>query len=156
MEESDALPPEFCNHFDYNGKEYTCQLLCDLMHLEGAESLAEYKEDFYAGMPVITEHAVGKGKAYYVGTRSNAEFYSEFIGNLCEEKQIKPEAQVPDGIEAVIRKTGEHDFLFLLNHSEEAKEVRIPDDCLEVITDKEYKKGDSITLTSKDVAILQM
>lgn len=156
VEESDALPPEFCNHFDYNGKEYTCQLLCDLMHLEGAESLAEYKEDFYAGMPVITEHAVGKGKAYYVGTRSNAEFYSEFIGNLCEEKKIKPEAQVPDGIEAVIRKTGEHDFLFLLNHSEEAKEVRIPDDCLEVITDKEYKKGDSITLTSKDVAILQM
>lgn len=156
VEESDALPPEFHNHFELEGKEYTCELLCDLMHLEGAEALASYKEDFYAGMPVITKNAYGKGAAYYVGTRSGEAFYADFIEKLCKEKGVQKEAEVPQGIEAVRRKTEEHEFLFLLNHTEETKEVEIPQNCSEIITKMQYNKGEKIILTKKDVKILQI
>lgn len=156
VEESDALPPEFHNHFDFEGKEYTCELLCDLMHLEGAEALASYKEDFYAGMPVITKNAYGNGSAYYVGTRSSEAFYADFIEKLCKEKGIEKEAEVPAGVEAVRRKTEEHEFLFLLNHTEETVEVEIPKNCFEIISKMQYNKGDTVTLMKKDVKILQI
>ena len=74
VEESDALPTDKCNHFIYNGNVYQAKLLCDIMHLEGAVELSEYQEDFYAQTPVITVNSYGKGKAYYVGTRSTEDF----------------------------------------------------------------------------------
>ena len=48
---------------------YPCDLWCDLIQLEGAQALATYGEDFYAGRPAITEHRLGAGRALYVATR---------------------------------------------------------------------------------------
>lgn len=155
VEESDALPPEHCNHFTYKGEEYPCRLLCDLMHLEGAESLTEYQDDFYAGMPVITKNEFGEGTAYYVGTQSNEAFYDRFVGDLVKEKGIMPEANVPKGVEAVIRKTDESQFLFLLNHTLETQNIKVEQDCAEVLTGQRYKKGETISLEKRGVAILQ-
>ena len=155
VEESDALPPEFCNHFTYQGVEYPCKLLCDLMHLEGAESLTEYQEDFYAGMPVITKNPLGSGYAYYVGTQSSEAFYDRFVADLVEEKNVLPEADVPKGVEAVIRENGENQFLFLLNHTLEEQNIAIERDCKEVLTGQSYRKGETITLVKRGVAILQ-
>lgn len=155
VEESDALPPEHCNHFTYQGEEYPCKLLCDLMHLEGAESLTEYQEDFYAGMSVITKNSLGQGTAYYVGTQSNEAFYDRFVGDLVKEKGILPEANVPKGVEAVIRKTDDKKFLFLLNHTLETQNIAIEQDCLEVLSGQSYKKGETISLEKRGVAILQ-
>ena len=155
VEESDALPPEFCNHFTYQGVEYPCKLLCDLMHLEGAESLTEYQEDFYAGMPVITKNPLGSGSAYYVGTQSSEAFYDRFVADLVKEKNVMPEADVPKGVEAVIRENGENQFLFLLNHTLEEQNIAIERDCKEVLTGQSYRKGETITLVKRGVAILQ-
>ena len=52
-----------------DGTKADCGLLCDLMHLEGAESLGTYEKDFYKGMPAVTRNTYGKGAVYYVGTR---------------------------------------------------------------------------------------
>ncbi|MFQ7714337.1 MAG: beta-galactosidase trimerization domain-containing protein [Agathobacter rectalis] len=40
-----------------DGKEYKCNLLCDLMP---GEVLATYESDFYAGMPAVTKNIYGK------------------------------------------------------------------------------------------------
>ena len=61
VEESDALPEYKANRFVYQGQEYPAKLLCDIMHLEGAEALAEYQEDFYAGSPVVARNSFGQG-----------------------------------------------------------------------------------------------
>lgn len=62
VEEIDALAPEQSNTVSFSdGKEYKCNLLCDLMHPEGAEVLATYESDFYAGMPAVTKNIYGKG-----------------------------------------------------------------------------------------------
>ena len=89
VEEEDALPENESNSFTYRGTSYPASLLCDLLHTEGAEALAFYEKDFYAGMPVLTRNEFGKGCAYYVASHSNAAFYRTFIGEICKEAGIE-------------------------------------------------------------------
>lgn len=154
VEESDALPEYKTNHFAYQGQEYPAELLCDIMHLEGAEALARYQEDFYGGTPVVTRNSFGDGQAYYVGTRSNDGFYQNFAAELCKEQQIKAAAEAPEGVEAVtrVREDGKS-YLFLLNHGEESQEFTVPNAAKELLTQKEYTKGECFTLPAKGVGI---
>ncbi|MFD1177692.1 beta-galactosidase [Paenibacillus puldeungensis] len=105
--------------------QYECGLLCDLIHAEGAEVLAEYGSDFYEGMPVLTVNHFGSGRAYYVASSPEASFLQGFLSNLCEEKGIKPLLGAPAGVEVARRVKDEKSFLFLLNHNAEASEVQI-------------------------------
>jgi len=95
-------------------------------------------------MPVLTENQFGKGKAYYVGARSNEEFYKKYLGDICESLGIKPVAKTPEGIEATARYNDNGEFLFLLNNTQEEKEI-----------DKVYAKGDTLTLEKYGVAIVK-
>lgn len=123
-EEIDALLPGMSNEIVMNGEwgslkgTYTCDLLCDLIHSEGAEVLAHYGTDFYKGMPVLTANSFGEGKAYYVASSPEAGFLQRFLGNLCEENGIKPLVSAPEGIESVQRVKDGISYLFLLNHKE--------------------------------------
>ena len=155
VEESDALPPEENNSFVYEGKQYPAGLLCDLMHLRGAKEIASYESDFYAGMPVLTENEFGKGKAYYVGARSNEEFYKKYLGDICESLGIRPVAKTPEGIEATARYNDNGEFLFLLNNTQEEKEVVMEEAGTDLLTDQVYAKGDTLTLEKYGVAIVK-
>ena len=155
VEESDALPPEENNSFVYEGKQYPAGLLCDLMHLRGAREVASYESDFYAGMPVLTENEFGKGKAYYVGARSNEEFYKKYLGDICESLGIRPVAKTPEGIEATARYNDNGEFLFLLNNTQEEKEVVMEEAGTDLLTDQVYAKGDTLTLEKYGVAIVK-
>lgn len=123
-EEIDALLPGMSNQI-VMGKEwgalsgsYTCDLLCDLIHSEGAEVLAEYGSDFYKGMPALTVNKFGDGKAYYVATSPEAGFLQDFLANICAANNIKPLVKAPQGIESVQRVKDGVSYLFLLNHTE--------------------------------------
>lgn len=124
-EEIDALLPEMSNEIvmssDWGALSgtYRCNLLCDLIHSEGAEVLARYGSDFYKGTPVLTANSFGEGKAYYVASSPEAGFLHGFLTNLCEENGIKPLVKAPDGIESVQRVKDGVSYLFLLNHKEE-------------------------------------
>lgn len=124
-EEIDALLPEMSNEIvmssDWGALSgtYRCNLLCDLIHSEGAEVLARYGSDFYKGMPVLTANSFGEGKAYYVASSPEAGFLHGFLTNLCEENGIKPLVKAPEGIESVQRVKDGVSYLFLLNHKEE-------------------------------------
>lgn len=155
VEESDALPPEENNSFVYEGKQYPAGLLCDLMHLRGAKEVASYESDFYAGMPVLTENQFGKGKGYYVGTRSNEEFYKKYLGDICESLGIRPVAKTPEGIEATARYNDNGEFLFLLNNTQEEKEIVMEEAGTDLLTDQVYAKGDTLTLEKYGVAIVK-
>jgi len=155
VEEIDALPETKKNHFVYQGETYSAKLLCDIMHLEGAQALAEYQEDFYAGTPVITCNSFGKGEAYYIGTSSEKDFYARLICELCEKQNIKPAAETPAGVEAVKRVRNHEHYLFLLNHNEEQKEVIVPEESTDLLTGTIYHKEESLTLAAKGVVILK-
>ena len=49
-------------------------LLLVLRPTEGAQALADYGEDFYAGMPAVTENRLGKGRVIYLAARAEQKF----------------------------------------------------------------------------------
>lgn len=155
VEESDALPEGEDNSFTYKGKKYPAAVLCDLLHLQGAESLSTYEKDFYEGMPVLTRNRFGEGKAYYVATHSSNEFYKDFLGEICEELDIHPVAEVPEDVEAAVRENEKGSFLFLLNHGEEAAEIVLDRAGTDLISGRSFRVGETIVLEKTGVAVIK-
>ncbi len=153
VEEEDALPQGSENSFSYKGKTYPARLLCDLSHSRGAEILASYDSDFYAGMPVLTVNHLKKGKAYYVATRSNESFYHDFLADLCKEAGVKPVISGPADLEATERVNEQGRFLFLLNHGNEEIRIEMPYDGKDLLTGQIFKQGQEVALAGKGVLI---
>lgn len=122
-EEIDALLPGMSNQIVMEEAwgsltgSYECGILCDLIHTEGAETLARYGSDFYKDMPAVTVNNFGEGRAYYIASSPDAAFLRGFLGNLCEDKGIHPLVSAPEGLESVQRVKEGASFLFLLNHT---------------------------------------
>lgn len=159
-EEIDALFPDQKNQIVMKQAwgqlegQFECGLLCDLIHSEGAEVLAEYGSDFYKGMPVLTKNSFGSGHAYYVASSPEASFLEGFLANLCDEKGIKPLLHAPAGVEVARRVKGDKEFLFLLNHNAESAEVEIGSEGKkDLLAGKNVK--DSVTVPGRGVIILE-
>lgn len=106
---------------------YKAHELCDLIHTEGAEVLATYGNDFYAGRPAVTVNHFGKGKAYYVASRNEKDFQSEFFGGIIEESGVVSviATELPKGVTAQLRTDGKQDFVFIMNFSSEQKTIEL-------------------------------
>lgn len=133
-EEIDALAPQdtnqvvFAKPFGPMSGQYTCNLLCDRIHPEGAQVLATYGSDFYAGEPALTLNRFGRGRAYYLATALDERGLTDLCRTLTEE--LGMEAALPGataGVEAMPRvsPSGET-LLYILNHNKEPAEVALP------------------------------
>jgi beta-galactosidase len=116
-EEIDALFPADRNSVEWQGKSYAAFDLCELIHTRGAETLAVYGSDFYAGRPVLTKNHYGRGAAYYIAARTGQDFLEDFYRAACADAGIKPllEAALPRGVSVQMRSSGKTDFLFVMN-----------------------------------------
>ncbi|WP_068618769.1 beta-galactosidase [Paenibacillus tuaregi] len=160
-EEIDALFPDQSNRMEMRQAwgelegSYSCGLLCDLIHAEGAEVLAEYGEDFYKGMPVLTRNRYGQGTAYYVASSPEAAFLEGFLSNLCQDKEIAPLlADVPRGVETALRVKGESRYLFVLNHLADEAQIQIGNQVMRDLLSGEQIKG-QVSLPGRGVLILE-
>lgn len=131
---------------------YACELWADLIHLEGAEALASYSDGFYTGTPAVTRNVFGDGVAYYLGTRPEDRYTKLLLKSICEEAGVRPTVEAPPGVDAVRRKTVDASFLFVLNHNEEAVEVRLPSPGRDLLAGTEHDS--SLVLEPLGVAIL--
>ncbi|MCA0755627.1 beta-galactosidase [Paenibacillus sp. N4] len=131
VEELDPLFPGRTNSFVMNenagppGETYSCSLLCERLHTEGAETVAVYGGDFYAGMPALTRNRFGQGEAWYISSDPDADFLVDFSKYLSEKLNIKPVAQTPPGVEASARVKEGRRYTFLLNHNDHPAAVQI-------------------------------
>lgn len=99
------------------GRQYDAFGWCDILEVEGADVVATYAADFYAGRPAATVHAVGKGRVYYIGASAEDAFYADLIGRLCEEQGVPMLGPLATGVEALERRGRGRRLLFLLNHN---------------------------------------
>lgn len=124
-EEIDALLPDQFNQVVINDTkgylqgEYQCSILCDLIHSEGAEVVATYGSDFYAGMPSLTVNSFGKGQAWYVASSCEPRMLQDLLRTVFAEKQITPVLDAPAGVEVTMRSKEDQSFIFVLNHNPE-------------------------------------
>ena len=102
-EELDTLYPTDSNAvLMKDGNKALVKDYCELIKLTGAEVLGTYESDFYAGMPAVTVHSYGNGKAYYIGTRMEEEDLIKFFTQIWSECGIK-EKELPEGVEYLTR-----------------------------------------------------
>nr|AAA22258.1 beta-D-galactosidase [Niallia circulans] len=123
VEEIDALLPEQRNRIvmkeaygDLQG-DYGCGMLCDLLHSEGAEIIAEYGDDFYKGIPVVTRNTFGQGEAWYVASDPEDRFLDGLLGQLAAAKNIASLLDTPEGVEVTARSKNGQQYLFVMNHN---------------------------------------
>lgn len=154
VEENDALPEGEKNSFSYKGVQYPAEILCDLMHLEGAEAISTYEKDFYKDTPVITRNRFGDGIAYYVGTKSNSEFYGTFLGEIWKKSNIRPVLHTPAGVEAAVRKNSKGTILFLLNHTSQNQTILLDQNYYDLLIGTQYDADMEIEIKPTDVKIL--
>ncbi|GIQ62399.1 beta-galactosidase [Paenibacillus cisolokensis] len=158
-EEIDALLPDQTNRIVMKQEigalkgSYSCGILCDLIHAEGAEVLAEYGADFYKGMPALTRNRFGKGQAYYIASSPESAFVDALLANLCEEKGVTPLADAPAGVEVTRRSKDGSSFLFLLNHNAEEATVKVGPEYTQDLLTGQAVSG-VITLAGRGVSIL--
>ncbi|MCW3061636.1 MAG: Beta-galactosidase [Capsulimonas sp.] len=130
-EEIDVLSPSEANsvRFESDGAISDCGMLCDLIHTEGAEVLARYERDFYAGMPAVTVNGFGEGKAYYLATALAAGGLRSFLQIVLDEAQIQPPlgARPPHGVEVTEQSLPSGEALvYVLNHNSVPAPVALP------------------------------
>jgi len=124
--------------------EYETGELIDLIHVEGAQVLASYKSDFFAGRPALTVNKYGDGSAFYIASRNKEDFSLQFYGELINRLKLKHtvDAQLPQGVTAQLRNDGENDFVFLMNFNNYAEKVILAQDIYEDILCGSNLKGE--------------
>jgi beta-galactosidase len=103
------------------GEEFAADLWAEVIHLEGAEALATFTGNFFAGSPAVTHHRSGEGNAFYIGTRLPAEGMSTLVKRVTDEAGIQPALAVPAGVEVIHKGK----YLCILNHLPEAVSVDV-------------------------------
>ncbi|NLC65294.1 MAG: beta-galactosidase, partial [Erysipelothrix sp.] len=117
VEEFDAIAPGMSNSVEMNSKAYTCDLICDIIHLRGAKSLAEYTSDFYTGTPVVTKNTYGKGEAFYVGSSLTPDFLDALLDETIERLEIESYGTTSHNLEVISRVNDKgQEIIFLINH----------------------------------------
>jgi beta-galactosidase len=129
------------------------RLWCDVLTPSGAQVVARYGGEYYAGQPAITLNRFGQGQTVYVGTLGDTALHDAVVGWLVDAASVLPALVTPDGVEAVERWKDGARLLFLLNHADEAQEVTLPQGMMDLLTDQ--MMGPQVTLEPKAVAILR-
>lgn len=97
---------------------YRVRAYADLPHLEGAEAVAAYGRDFYAGRPALTRRRAGKGEAWYLGAEIEPAGLDAIIGALAKRAGVRQLVSAPQaGLTVQSRSDGRTEWLFVLNFS---------------------------------------
>jgi beta-galactosidase len=106
---------------------YKAGILCDVIHAEGARVLAAYESEFYRGCPAATVNTFGKGRSFYIASRNESRFQSDFYGYLIETMGLRRAlgTNLPDGVTAQLRTDGKREFIFLLGFNREPVEINL-------------------------------
>lgn len=154
-EEIDALAPEQTNTVRFtDGTTAKCRIVCDLIHTEGAESLASYASDFYEGMPAVTRNAYGSGITYYLATDMDETGIAKVLDRAMEDGNVTAVIAEPTQLEITKRTTEAATYYFVMNFRDEA--APLPASLggkLDLLTGKQTETGE--LMNKFDVKIIQ-
>ena len=88
-----------------------------------ADVLQTYAAGPLAGRPAVTRRRVGAGTAWYLGTLPDDGTLAALLDDITTAAGVAPVVEVPAGVEVVRRRSGDHSWLFVLNHTSEPCDV---------------------------------
>jgi beta-galactosidase len=135
---------------------YTAVDTCSVIHAEGAEVLATYADQYFAGGPALTVNRCGRGLAYYLASRNEPRFLSDFYGRLIADLSLTRalNTALPAGVTAQIRTDGSVRYLFLMNFDNQPHNVALDGAYLDMLT--ESRVTGTVTLAGYGVMVLQV
>ncbi len=154
VEETDGPPPSEPNGLRWSdGPTHAASLICDRLRLEGAEAVAVYTENFFAGEPAITKHTFGLGTAYYVASIPELSGAKRIMASICDDvgvQTVLPEGAAPPDLVEVTNRDG---LLYLLNYNELDVVVDCEGTFTDLLSDEEVRGR--VTLGPRAVRILK-
>ncbi|NUT36025.1 MAG: beta-galactosidase [Hamadaea sp.] len=140
---------------DLAGERRTGSIWSEWIDLEGARPVATFAEGELAGRPAVTRHEYGNGVAWYLGTRPEPATMRALLDLARADAGVEPVLPgLPDGVQAIVRHADERDYLFLLNHSEAAAEVRLATAGTDLLTGG-GATVETVTLAPRGVAVIR-
>lgn len=118
--------------FTMNGKGYSCATWCDLIRMEGAEAIATYGDNWYAGTAAVTRARFGKGYVYYIGTMGEDVFCRDLAEMACRDAGLPVLENLPEGVEIVTRESGEKRYLLIFNNHAAKTCLQLPEGKIEL------------------------
>lgn len=156
VEEIDALAPEQTNEVVFaDGTRVKSRMVCDLMHLEGAECLGEYGNNFYASTPVVTRNKFENGLTYYIGTNMDPDGIAKVLDFAMTDAGVSAVVSEKSTLEITRRTAEDCSYYFLINFQDEAQPV--PDSLVgnvDVISGNAVETGDM--MQKYDVKIVRV
>ncbi|GAA2768392.1 beta-galactosidase [Streptomyces paradoxus] len=156
VDEWDARPPEFTQTVPELGTK--ARLVFEVVRPRGAEPVATYGTDFYAGTPAVTRNPFGAhdGEAWYVATALDQPGVDEVVRRiLTRHDLLGPYAGHP-AVETATRVAPDGTrLLFLLNHASEPARLTAHATATDLLTGKRLDQGEPLVLDPLGVAILQ-
>ncbi|HSR29116.1 MAG TPA: beta-galactosidase, partial [Anaerolineae bacterium] len=131
VEEYDSLAPDMGNELEFSVPELIAHspvpagAWCDVLQSNGAEVVAAYTQEYYAGRPAITLNQFGKGQVLYVGVLNGSALYEALTGWLLGLTGVQSILSAPEGVEVTERWQDDRRLLFVLNHSDETHDITL-------------------------------
>ncbi|MGW2689446.1 beta-galactosidase [Streptomyces sp. NPDC001414] len=102
----------------------------------GAEVVTSFADGPLAGVPAVTRHAYGAGSAWYLATLPDAETLAGLLGRIREEAGVAAGRAAPQGVEVVVRRGADADFVFVIDHAGAGAEVSVAAGSVELLSGK--------------------
>ena len=117
VEETESVQEYHCIPLAGETGSGTAGIFRDMIVPQGAQTLWRYDDPFYRRYAAITRNSWGKGTVYYVGATPDQAILDRVIGQAMEAAGLES-LPLPDGVESVVRGSGEARVRILLNHNE--------------------------------------
>ncbi|MFJ8822833.1 beta-galactosidase [Streptomyces sp. NPDC102467] len=133
----------------------SADLWSEAIGLEGADAVARFADGDLAGHPAVTRHTYGSGTAWYVGTRLEPGALRALMDRVRAGAGVRPVLPgLPEHVQATVRESADHSFLFLLNHGASSALVELPAPLRDRLRPSAEPTA-TVTLPPRGVAVLQ-
>ncbi|MFG2132220.1 beta-galactosidase [Streptomyces sp. NPDC048751] len=121
----------------------------------GAQTVSAFTDGPLTGVPAITRHGYGTGTAWYVATLPDPDTLAALLERASDEAGVTPvRTGIPQGIEVVLRRGPDADYLFLIDHLGLGAEVPVAAGAVELLTGKLPADG-SVRVQPGGVAVVR-
>ncbi|MCI8442497.1 MAG: beta-galactosidase [Provencibacterium sp.] len=134
-------PPVGRSFADWDGEQVEATAFNDILSpLPGAEVLARYCQDYYAGQPALIHNRCGRGEVFSFGGAFSRETAMVFLRRLGIAEPFAGLVCLPPECELAVREKEGERYLFLLNYQSRPIEVLLRREMEELLSGG-YKEG---------------